>query len=478
MASTRNNAQTTDYKHNIIILAVMVFGGFITMLNQTLLTPALPSIMKECQVSTNVAQLLTTVFLLVAAIMIPLTAYFINKFPTRRLFMGAMLLFCTGSLCCAASRSFTVIMLGRVFQAAGAGMMMPLSQTSVLLLVPVNKRGMAMGIIGLVMALAPAIGPTLSGWVIDVWNWHIMFYIIVVLSLLDVILAFFVLENVIENSNPRLDVPSVILSSVGLAAFLYGCSIAGDSGLTTPLPWLMIIIGFIICYLFVKRQFNLAEPFLDLRILKNRNFAIATIIVMILNAALISGTVLMPIFLQNLQGFTAMQSGLMMLPGALCTAVLNVLSGYIFDRQGPRKLAICGISLLTISAICFVMLDLGTPFAVVCAIYTVRMIGISLALMPVTTWGLNSLPNNVLPHGTAINNTLRQVAGSIGTTLYVALLTSFASFRANQGYLESNLYGMHVSFAAIAISCTAALVLTCIFVRQPQSHGVLKMQKR
>jgi len=306
------------------------------MFSETVLTPALPTIMEETNVSTNVAQWLTTGFILVSAIMIPLTAFFINRFPTRRLFIGAMSLFAFGCLLCAISPNFTVILIGRFFQAAGAGIMMPLCQTVVLILVPLNKRGTAMGVIGLVMALAPAIGPTLAGWVIDVMGWHIMFYIITALAALDVILAGFVLENVIETSRPQLDLASVILSSIGLASFLYGCTAAGDIGLLHIMPWLFIVIGVVTSAIFVKRQFTLKEPFLDLRILRYRQFTIATIIAMITNAALISGAVMLPIFMQNIQGFSAMQAGLAMLPGAICMAIMNVVSGRIFDKYGPR----------------------------------------------------------------------------------------------------------------------------------------------
>ena len=270
-----------NFKKIVFIIAILVSGGFITMFSETVLTPALPSIMEETSVSTNVAQWLTTGFILVSAIMIPLTAFFINRFPTKRLFMSAMSLFAFGCLLCAISPNFSVILLGRFFQAAGAGIMMPLCQTVVLVLVPLSKRGTAMGVIGLVMALAPAIGPTLAGWVIDIMGWHIMFYIITALAVLDIVLAGFVLENVIESSNPKLDMPSVLLSSLGLASFLYGCSAAGDMGLLHVLPWFFILIGIVTSMAFVKRQFTLKEPFLDLRILKFPQFAIATIIAMI-----------------------------------------------------------------------------------------------------------------------------------------------------------------------------------------------------
>ena len=466
-----------NFKKIVFIIAILVSGGFITMFSETVLTPAIPSIMEETSVSTNVAQWLTTGFILVSAIMIPLTAFFINRFPTKRLFMSAMSLFAFGCLLCAISPNFSVILLGRFFQAAGAGIMMPLCQTVVLVLVPLSKRGTAMGVIGLVMALAPAIGPTLAGWVIDIMGWHIMFYIITALAVLDIVLAGFVLENVIESSNPKLDMPSVLLSSLGLASFLYGCSAAGDMGLLHVLPWFFILIGIVTSMAFVKRQFTLKEPFLDLRILKFPQFAIATIIALIVNAALISGAVMLPIFMQNIQGFSAMQSGLAMLPGALCMAVMNVVSGRIFDKYGPRGLAISGLSLLTISAAAFIFMHTGTPFALLCLIYTMRMVGISMAMMPITTWGLNTLSNKRMAHGTAINNTLRQVAGSIGTTFFVAIMTSFASLRPNDDYITANLYGIQISFTVITLFCLAALVLSIIFVKQTKSQGVIKMKK-
>lgn len=463
-----------DIRRVIFIVGVMVSGGFITMLNQTVLTPALPHIMADTGVSANVAQWLTTVFMLVSAVMIPITAFLISRFTTRRLFMVSMFSFSFGSLLCAVSQGFGLVLLGRVFQACGAGVMMPLCQTVTMLLVPRERRGTAMGIIGLVMALAPAIGPTLSGWMIDVFNWHAMFYIIALLGAADIITAFFVLQNVGEAGRPHLDILSVVYSTLGLAAFLYGCSLAGDGGLLHPQTLLMLALGIAVLVLFVRRQLTLQEPFLELKVLRHREFMIATIIVMILNAALICATVLMPIYMQNIQGLSAMQSGLVMLPGAICMAVLNVLSGHIFDKQGPRRLALLGIGLLTVSSCFFMLLDVGSGFVWISFIYTLRMVGMSMAMMPITTWGLNTLDNRQLPHGTAVNNTLRQVSGSLGTTLFVAVMTMCAATRADEGYIASNLFGLHMAFGLIAVFCGVAWVLTLFFVRQPVKYGTIR----
>ena len=269
-----------------------------------------------------------------------------------------------------------------------------------------------------------------------------------------------------------------MLSSIGLAAFLYGCTAAGDIGLLHIMPWLFIIVGVAASAIFVKRQFSLREPFLDLRILRYPQFAIATIIAMITNAALISGAVMLPIFMQNIQGFSAMQSGLAMLPGAICMAIMNIISGRIFDKCGPRGLVLTGLSLLTISAVAFVFMHPGTPFALICLIYTMRMVGVSMSMMPITTWGLNTLSNKRMAHGTAINNTLRQVAGSIGTTFFVAIMTSFASLRPNDDYITANLYGIHISFGVITLFCLTALVMSFIFVRQPKPDAVLKLKRQ
>lgn len=469
----QQNEIQMDIRRIVFIIGVMVSGGFITMLNQTVLTPALPHIMADTGVTANIAQWLTTVFMLVSAVMIPVTAFLISRFSTRRLFMAAMLSFSFGSLLCAISKSFMLVLVGRIFQACGAGVMMPLCQTVTMLLVPKERRGTAMGIIGLVMALAPAIGPTLAGWMIDAFNWHIMFYIVAALGMTDIVLAFFILQNVGESSRPHLDMVSVGYSTLGLAAFLYGCTLAGDSGLLHPLTIFMLALGIGVMVLFVRRQLTMETPFLELRVLRHREFMIATIIVMILNAALICASVLMPIYMQNIQGLSAMESGLVMLPGALCMAVLNVLSGYIFDRQGPRRLALFGIGLLTISSCFFTVLDVGSAFAWIAFIYALRMVGMSMAMMPVTTWGLNTLSNREMPHGTAVNNTLRQVAGSLGTTLFVAVMTMGAATRADEGYVASNLFGLHMSFALIAVFCGVAWLLTLIFVREPVKFGTV-----
>src|SRR5699024_7287960 len=309
------NAKTFDWKKYIPLFAVLLSGAFITILNQTLLGTALPPIMKDLNLSESTAQWLQSVFMLVNGIMIPVTAFLIDKFTTRKLFLTAMGLFTIGTFIAAISPDFTILMVGRILQASGAGIMMPLMQTILFLIVPVNRRGTAMGLFGLVIAFAPAIGPSLSGWLVDQFPWRSVFYVILPIAIIDIIAAYYLLKNVTEQKNPRLDILSVILSTIGFGGILYGFSTAGDAGWLSPQVILTIIIGIISLYWFITRQLKLDEPLLEFRVFKHGTFTLATALGMVVFAAMIGTNVILPLYMQNMIGFSALKSGLVLLPG-------------------------------------------------------------------------------------------------------------------------------------------------------------------
>ncbi|MBF0754575.1 DHA2 family efflux MFS transporter permease subunit [Jeotgalicoccus nanhaiensis] len=450
-----NNNQLTG-KSRTILMAVLLSGAFAAILNQTLLATAIPHIMTDLNLDADVAQWLQSVFMLVNGIMIPITAFLINKFSTRTLFFTAMSLFGIGTLICGISPSFPVLLTGRILQAAGAGIVMPLMQTILFLVYPRDQRGKAMGMFGLVISFAPAIGPTLSGWFIDIYPWRGLFYMILPIVAIDLIVAHFILRNVTEKTNPKLDMTSIILSTLGFGGLLYGFSAAGNSGWLSLAVILPIIIGAIALVLFIKRQNRLEEPILEFGVFKDRIFTLSTSLGMIVFMSMIGGAVILPIFMQTMLGFSAMESGMMLLPGALMMGIMSPVTGRLFDKYGAKWLAIIGLGMLTVTTLMFATLNTETTFTYLAVVNTFRMLGVAMVMMPVTTAGLNRLTNRLVPHGTAMNNTMRQVAGAVGTALLVSIMTNMA--RPEQG-VEGMIHGVNMSFLFAGILAFIGFIL-------------------
>ncbi|TRM11505.1 multidrug efflux MFS transporter [Lentibacillus cibarius] len=450
-------ASTFDWKKYVPLFAVLLSGAFVTILNQTLLGTAIPPIMRDLDLSETTVQWLQSVFMLVNGIMIPVTAFLIDKFTTRSLFLTAMGLFAAGTFIAAISPNFSLLMVGRILQASGAGIMMPLMQTVLFLTFPVHRRGTAMGLFGLVIAFAPAIGPSLSGWLVDQFVWRSVFYVILPIAVLDIIAAYFLLKNVTEQKNPKLDILSVILSTVGFGGILYGFSTAGDDGWLSYQVILSLIIGSISLYVFITRQLRLEEPLLEFRVFKHGTFTLATALGMIAFAAMIGTNVILPLYMQNMLGFSALMSGLVLLPGAIIMGFSNPITGYLFDKFGGKWLARGGLLLLALSTFTFTNLSVDTSFAYLATMNGIRMISIAMIMMPMTTLALNQLPNELIPHGTAMNNTFRQVAGSIGTAILVTIMSTAAI---PNDKVSGLIHGVNVSFIVAAIAAILGFVLS------------------
>lgn len=454
-------------KKQYIMLAVLIGGTFVTVLNQTIISPALPKIMVDMNITASTAQWLTTAFMLVNGIMIPITAFFVSKFSTRKLYIAAMTIFGIGTFLAGYSPNFTVLLLGRILQAVAAGILMPMVQTIVLLVVPRKHRGSAMGMIGLIIGFAPALGPTVAGVVIDHLSWHFLFYALVPLTIMVIILAFFVLENVGETTNPTLDILSVIYSTLGFGGLLYSFSAIGSYGVQVP-TIIACLIGIVALILFFRRQLSMEQPLLEVRVLSNNAFLYSTIITMIINAALIVGGILTPIYIQSIRGFGATVSGLMMLPGAIVMGIMSPITGRLFDKIGPRKLAIPGLCILTIFSFFLTILNEDTSIFWLTFVYTTRMFGMSLVMMPLNTWGLNALENQLLPHGTAVGNTFRTVAGSLGTAVLVTVMSITVSLAADPTSSQATIRGINVAFTVSTLLNAMALIMCIIKVPRNQ----------
>lgn len=406
------------------VLVAMIFGMFIAILNQTLLNVALPKINTDFNISANTGQWLMTGFMLVNGILIPISAFLFNKYSYRKLFLVAMTLFTLGSLVCGISGSFTIMMVGRVLQAIGAGVLMPLGTNVFMTIFPPEKRGAAMGTLGIAMILAPAIGPTLSGYIVENYHWNIMFYGMFIIGLISLAIAYIWFRVYQVTTNPKADIPGIIFSTIGFGSLLYGFSEAGNNSWTAPSVVITLLLGVVFIVAFVIRELTMRVPMLNLEVLKYSGFTLTTIINMIVTMSLFGGMILLPLYLQNLRGFTPLQSGLLLLPGALIMGFMGPIAGRLLDTIGIKPLALIGTGIMTYATWELTKLNMNTTYGHLMLIYIIRSFGMSFIMMPIMTAGMNSLPQRLISHGNALSNTLRQLAGSIGTALLVTVMST------------------------------------------------------
>ena len=482
-----SNTQTVDiygkpYNRSLLVV-VLLIGTFCTVLNQTLLTTAFPALMKAFNISASSVQWLTTGFLLVNGIMIPISAWLINKFSSKRLYLTAMTIFLIGTITCFIAPNFSTLLIGRLIQAAGVGISMPLLQNIMLSIFPPEKRGSAMGMAGIVIGLAPALGPTLSGWIIDHYTWRDLFGMVIPIVILVLVLAFFLMKSVIQLSNPSIDVLSAFLSTVGFGSLLYGFSSVGNDGWGSSKVISFLVIGVFVIGLFVWRQLHLEHPFLELRVFKSPTFTIAAILSGVVNMAMVGAEMVLPLYIQNIRGESAFHSGLMLLPGALIMGLMMPITGAIFDKHGAKRLAISGMLILTAATLPFAFLTQETPIVMIVILYAIRMFGISMVMMPVTTSGMNALPMNLISHGTAVNNTFRQVASSIGTAVLISILTNVTKDNLPKASLlkslplfynqaiNATLSGYHAAFFVAVIFGLVGFIITFFLKKNKKIEG-------
>ena len=451
-------------RKEMVMVGVLLVGVLLAVLNQTLLSPALPAIMADLQVDATTVQWLTSGYSLVEAVVIPLSAYLIGRFSTRQLFISAFALFTAGSLAAAIAPNFWVLLLGRVLQAACTGMSMPMVFTVILLVFPREKRGTAMGVIGLIIGFAPAVGPSVAGLLVDSVGWRALFAIVTALSVVVIVLAVAVLKNYGDFARAPFDRLSVVLSTAGLVCLLYGLSTFASSDNMIVTVALMVA-GLALCLLYVRRQLRLPEPMLQVGILRTRKYATSVIIIVIVQAALMGTGVITPLYIQGVLGFSATMSGVAMLPGALIGAFMGLVSGRLFDRFGVRRVVIPGVIVAVLGASGLARLGIDSGFITLTLTYTVLVVGLQFTMTPLNTWGVNSLPNSVIQHAQGVSNTLNQVAASMGTAALVSISALAPVVAPDAPALEQSYLGDHMAFiTTFVLMCVAALAIL-FFVR-------------
>lgn len=450
--------QNHSVQRNLMI-AVLLAAAFVSLLNQTLLLVAMPSVMHEFSVDATMGQWLTTAYMLTNGIFIPITAYLIGRFTNRQLLLTALAVFMAGTAIAAVAPSFPILLAARILQAVGAGIIMPLMQTVLISVYPPEKRGAAMGMAGLVTGFAPAIGPTLSGWLIGHFSWRSTFYVVLPVTLLVLIVAIVVMRNMTEQKRSPFDVSTVIYSTFGWGGLLYGFSMAGSLGLTNPAVYLSLIVGAIGVWLFIKRQLQLKEPMLDFRVFKSTTFSITTILSVLSFAIFISSQVLLIFYIQNVRGISAIQAGLVILPGALVMGLMSPVAGKIFDKYGSKALSYVGFLAISISTIAFGFVHMESALPYVALLFALQCLGTSMTMMPLTTAGMNTLPLSLMAHGTAMNGTFRMVGSSIMTALLVSVMSYM--MKVSQA-ADAMLHGIQIAFFVATFMGILGLVLSYV----------------
>lgn len=432
--------------------------------------------MASLEVDATTVQWLTSGYSLVEAVIIPLSAFLIGRFTTRQLFNTGFVIFAIGSLAAALAPNFWVLLLGRVLQAACTGMVMPMVFTVILLVFPREKRGTAMGAIGLIIGFAPAVGPSVAGLLVDSVGWRWLFGIVTILTVVVLVLSLVLLRNYGDFKRTSFDKLSVLLSSAGLVCLLYGLSTfsSNDNLFVTGV---LIVIGLVLVGLFVRRQLKLPVPMLKVDILKTRKYATTVVIIVIVQAALMGTGVITPLYIQGVCGYSATMSGVAMLPGAVIGAFMGLVSGRLFDRFGVRKVVVPGSLVALFGAFCLTLLGMDTDFVFIMLAYTILTIGLQFTMTPLNTWGVNALSNDVIQHAQGLSNTLNQVAASLGTAMLVSISALAPVFAPESAGIEQMFIGDHMAFCTTAAIMVIAVLIILFFVRdKARERGAAKVE--
>lgn len=459
-------------RESVTIIVTLLVATFVVILNETIMNVALQRLMVDLGVNAPTVQWLSTGFMLTMAVVIPTTGFILQRLSTRAVFMLAMGLFSGGTLLAALAPGFEILLLARVVQAGGTAIMLPLLMTTILTLVPISRRGAVMGNVSIAISVAPAMGPTVSGLILEHFSWRFMFVFVLPIALAAFAIGARFLTNIGETEKTRLDVLSVLLTVPAFGGLVYGLSQIGAGQLGPGSPAVVALaVGVAAMLVFVLRQVKLQKaesPLLDLRAFTFRMFTVSVLLLVVAMIALFGAVILLPLYLQEIRGLKSLETGLVLLPGGLAMGLLGPFIGRLFDKVGPLPLTVTGSSLLVLSLFQFSLLDAQTPVGWIIALHVGLSLGLALLFTPAFTTGLNPLPPHLYSHGSAIMSTLQQVAGAAGTALLVSI---YAVVSSTSGIIA----GMHAAFLTAAVIAVAAVVLSAMMRKtagadQPAPH--------
>ena len=474
-AATSGALDPAIARRNRVAIVLLLAAVFVVFLNETTMSVAVPEIMEDLRITPSEGQWLTTAFALTLAVVIPVTGFLLERLNTRPVFITAMSLFSAGTLIAATAPGFGPLVAGRVVQAMGTGIMMPLLMTTVLTLVPLSDRGRIMGRISIVMSVAPAIGPAVSGLILQFTAWRGLFWVMLPIALLMLGIGIARVPNVSEPRKVPLDVLSVVLSAFGFSGVVFGLSnlgLAAEGKAMVP-SWIPLVIGGISLALFILRQLRLQRrdaALLDLRTFRSRSFTVSILFFVILMAVLFGVVILFPIYLERGLGIDTLVIGLTLLPGGLLMGLMGPLVGRLYDRFGPAPLVIPGSIIMSAAIWTMTFFGPETQVWFVLVTHVVLSLGLGLLFTPIFTTATSALPPHLYSHGSATLGTVQQVAGAAGTAAFIALLaigTSAAGAGTPEAATPEELIaGVHWAFLGGALLSPLAIV-AAFFVRKP-----------
>lgn len=447
---------------DMAVLRWLVVATFVVILNETIMVNAIPRLAADFSVSLRTAQWLSTAFMLAMAVVIPVTGWFLQRVTTRQAFALAMTVFCTGTLIAAVAPWFWLLIVGRVVQASGTAVMMPLLMTTLMSVVPESDRGRVMGNVTLAISVAPALGPAVSGVILQSLSWRWMFGLVLPLAALIGALGLRRLRNVGERTTASVDVLSVFMSGLGFGSAVYGLSLLGDHAAPVN-PWLLIVGGLVMVVLFVLRQLQLQRvdaPLLDLRTLKNRTYTLSLLLMVFAFMGFLGSMILVPLYLQNARHLSVLNTGLMMMPGGLAMGLLGPRVGKIFDAHGGRVLVIPGSVGVVVGLAVLSQINLHTPYWLILGAHVLLMSSLAAVFTPVFTLGLGSVPPHLYSHASSLLAALQQVAGAVGTAVSVTVMATVAHFsQTNPSTLTD---GLQRAFMVSAVISLLVVVLASL----------------
>lgn len=416
-------------KKRTVVLAIMMSGTTAACISQSMMIAALPAIMQEFSVNASLAQLLTTAYIFVLGLIAALTAFLVHRIDAKKLFIAAMICFIIGCLGSIIASNYPVLLISRIIQAVGSGISLPLVQVVALSLYPRSEYGHAMGLVGLIIGFAPALGPAISGVLIDAGGWRLIFVVLGLLTMVVIGLAISLITKVVtqERVQDRFEVRSALMYTLGFCAVMVGVTLVESRGHPSILMGVLVLGGAGVLALFVRTQLRIAHPLLKLTCFANRTFTVSLVLVLVAQVGFVTGSIMVPLFVQDIQGGSATVSGITILPGALLLGILNPLTGKLIDRHGPRPLIVAGSLILIGGTLAFVLCGKDTPQWLVTTLYGIRMVGVACLMMPMTAYACAALPTCDIAQGTAIITSLRQIFGALASSALIAVMSLISS---------------------------------------------------
>lgn len=461
-----SNSVTITKNRRTLIFINIIISCIATSMLATALTTALPDMVRDFGISVTTGQWLTSGYSLAMGIMMPLTAFLINRFPSRKLYITAIIGFLIGLLLCVIAPNYFVLMLGRVFQACGNGILMSMAQVIILTIYPPEQKGTAMGWYGLSVGAAPVIAPTLAGVLVDSFGWKMIFYAAIAIMAVSLVFAICTFTNVLDTAKHNFDVASFILSVFTFGGITLGIGNMGNYPFVSIQILLCLVVGVVAGVFFVYRQFHLTEPFLELRILANKEYALSVIGSMLLYLVMMGSSIIMPLYVQTIMKCSATTSGLVTLPGSLVMAVISPFAGKIYDKVGMKVLFLTGAVCMLASNLGMVVINMQTPIWLPAIYNVIRCVAIGCLMMPIITWGTHGIRKKSTAHATALLTSLRTIAGAIGTAVFVSIMTVTAEHSAEVYGDNAQIHGLNVTFAAMALGSAVLLFIAVFCVKK------------